>query len=119
MNAPEAMNVLAQLPERASAAACFGEPAMSGDRVAIPVAEVMCGLAFGWGGGTDPERHNEGSGGGGGGGARARAVAVIELGPEGVRVHQIVDQTAVSLAGIAFAGAATALLARGLRRWLR
>lgn len=122
-SASDAMRVLAALPERASAAACFGQPATSGERVVIPVAEVTCGLGFGWGRGHSDASGDtpggEGGGGGGGGGARARAVAVIELGPEGVRVHPIVDQTSVSMAGIAFASAGLAIVGSAVKRLLR
>lgn len=121
MDVPEALNSIAQLPERASAAACFGPATTVGDRVAIPVAEVMCGIGVGWGGGEYEQGgvEQKGGGGGGGGGARARGVAVIEVAPDGVRVHPIVDQTAVSLAGITFASAAIGIFATTLRRLVR
>lgn len=125
MNQPEAMSALSQLPDRASAAAVFGAPATSGDRVVIPVAEVTIGIGFGWGGGrsievgTDGRPPSAGSSGGAGGGARSRAVAVIELSPDGVRVHPIVDQTSISLAGIAFAASALQLVSQIAKRLLR
>ena len=62
---------------------------------------------------------SEGSGGGGGGGSRVRGVAVIEVAPDGVRVHPILDQTAVALAGIAFAAAAAAIMSRMLLKLVR
>jgi len=110
------MTELAHIPERASAAACFGQPATSGERTVIPVAEVQYGLGIGWGSGAEADSS---SGGGGGGGSRVRGVAVIEVAPDGVRVHPIVDQTSITLAGIAFASAATAISARALQKLIR
>lgn len=121
MEQPEAITSIAQIPDRATAAACFGSPASAGDRIVIPVGEVIYAMGFGWGksevekGGVE----REGSGGGGGGGSRIRGVAVIEVAPDGVRVHPIVDQTSVVLAGIAFASAAVAITARTLTKLLR
>ena len=118
MEPTEALAELARIPERTSAAACFGAPATAADRTIIPVAEVTYGLAFGWGGGEDPQA-GKGSGGGAGGGSRARGIAVIELSPSGVRIHPIVDQTSVALAGIAFATAAATLTSRTLLKLVR
>lgn len=121
MDVPEAFNSIVQLPERASAAACFGTPTTAGDRVAIPVAEVMCGLGMGWGRGQTEEAgvEREGSGGGGGGGARSRGVAVIEVGPDGVHVHTILDETAVALARLTFVTATIVICATTLRKLIR
>lgn len=121
MDVPAAFNSIVQLPERASASACFGTPTTAGDRVAIPVAEVMCGLGMGWGGGGEHESgvEREGSGGGGGGGARARGVAVIEVAPDGVRVHSILDETAVALARLTFVAGAVVIVATTLRKLVR
>lgn len=114
MDAPGALLELSRIPDRSGAAVCFGPPTAAGERVVIPVAEVYYGLGLGWGGGTDPKTSAQGGGGGGGGGSRSRAVAVIEVGPDGVRVHPVRDDTAITLAGIAFASAATAIVARTL-----
>ena len=119
MEAPQAISELAHIPDRASASACFGAPTEAGGRVIIPVAEVAYGLGLGWGGGRGPGTEGEGGGGGGGGGSRIRGVAVIEVGPDGVRVHPIEDRTAITLAGIAFASAATAITARALQKLIR
>jgi uncharacterized spore protein YtfJ len=117
----EALTSIAHIPERASAAACFGQAASAGDRTVIPVAEVMYGMGVGWGHG-EHERdgiEHEGGGGGGGGGSRVRAIAAIEVAPDGVRIHPIVDQTAVALAGITFAAAAFTLTTRTLTKLIR
>ena len=119
MNAPEPIRELAQLPEHANAGACFGTPSTSGDRIVIPVAEVMYGFGMGWGGGTAPNDEGSGSGGGGGGGSRVRGVAVIEVSPDGVRVHPVTDTTAIRLSSIAFASATTAIVARTLLKLIR
>ena len=118
MEPSEGITELATIPERANAAACFGEAALVGDHVVIPVAEIMYGLGFGWGSGRSGESE-EGSGGGGGGGARARGVAVIHVSPGGVEVQAIRDETAITLAGIAFAGTALAIAARTLNKLIR
>jgi len=44
---------------------------------------------------------------------------VIELAPEGVRVHPVYDQTRITLAGITFASTAAALASRTLLKLLR
>jgi uncharacterized spore protein YtfJ len=117
MDSAEAIKELAQVPERTSAAHCFGEPVSAGERTVIPVAEVAYGVGFGWGGGGDAE--SKGSGGGGGAGGRARGVAVIELSPDGVRIHPVFDQTAITLAGLTFASSATAIASRTLLKLIR
>ncbi len=121
MEPPEALNHLAQAPERANASSCFGTPIIAGDRTVIPVAEVTYGVGFGFGAGGGESDDESGSGGGGGGGAggRARGVAVIEIGPDGTRVLPVHDQTAITLAGLSLAGAATAIASRTLLKLIR
>ena len=116
---PEAFRELARIPERARVDASFGAASTSGERTIIPVAEVMYGFGMGFGGGTSAEKGDSGSGGGGGGGSRVRGVAVIEVAPDGVRVHPVVDVTAIALAGITFAAASTAVTARTLLKLFR
>ena len=114
MNAAEARDIL-QLQGRVGAETCFGAPAVGPDgRIAIPCAEVIFGLGFGWGGDLD-----QGGGTGGGTGARSRPVAVIEIGPNGVRVHPIEDRTAILVARLALAAAAVAILSRIVHRFTR
>src|SRR5690606_16654554 len=117
----EAITSIAHIPERASAAACFGLPASAGERTVIPVAEVTYGVGVGWGGGEMERdgRETEGGGGGGGGGSRVRGVAVIELASDGVRVHPIVDQTKVAQVGIVFRSIAFIFGTRALRKLIR
>jgi uncharacterized spore protein YtfJ len=119
VDVPEALRAVAGIPEHATSQAVFGPVTTNGDTTVIPVGEVWYGFGFGFGGGSDPDTRVEGTGGGAGAGARARGVAVIELGPGGVRVHAVRDDTAISLAGIAFAAAATAITARTLVKLLR
>lgn len=122
MQAPEAIRELAQIPERASARACFGEPTTAGERTVIPVAEVMFGFGMGWGGADtrrDQQEQETGGGGGGGGGSRVRGIAVIEVAPDGVRVHSVRDETSIALAAIALASASTAIVARTLTKLIR
>jgi uncharacterized spore protein YtfJ len=119
MNSDEAIAQVARLPERAGAASCFGDPVSHGDRTVIPVAEVSFGFGFGWGQGSGPQGEGEGGGGGAGGGARARGIAAIDVGPTGVRILPIEDQTALRLASITFASTSTAIVARTLLKLLR
>ena len=121
-NAPESLAELASIPEKATASACFGDSSSVGDHLVIPVAEVTYGLGFGYGYGrstSDGAATETGGGGGGGGGSHVRGVAVIHASPSGVEVHAIRDETAITLAGIAFASAATAIVARTLNKLIR
>jgi uncharacterized spore protein YtfJ len=124
MTQEERFQELARIPERATAAACFGEPVTSGERTAIPVAQVTYGMGFGYGSGgegpaSDGAQLSGGGGGGGGGGSSARAIAVIEVAPEGVRVLPIQDHTSIALAGITLGGTAIALISRTLIKLFR
>ncbi len=70
----------------------------AGDRVVIPAATIEFSGGFGFGG------EGPANGGGGGGGHHTgRPVAVIEVGPEGVRVRPVVDFTKVGLTLVAAA----------------
>lgn len=109
-----AFKALEAISDQATSAACFGPPTSVGSRTIIPVAELYYGLGLGWGGGSDAIKRAEGGGGGGGGGLRSRGVAVIEVGPDGVRVLPIRDVTAIALAALTFASAATIIIARTL-----
>ena len=108
-----------RIPDRATAAACFGAPVTAGDRTVIPVADIQYGFGMGWGGSPGNTDVPGGSGGGAGGGARTRAIAVIEVAPNGVRILPIEDQTSIRIAAITFASAATAILARTLLKLIR
>jgi uncharacterized spore protein YtfJ len=75
-----------------SADRVFAEPVRIGDRVVIPAASIEFSGGFGFGG------DNNSNGGGGGGGHQAgRPVAIIEAGPDGVRVKPVIDFTRVGL----------------------
>ncbi len=81
-----------------SADRVYAEPVRAGDRVVIPAASVEFSGGFGFGG------DNVSNGGGGGGGHQAgRPVAIIEVGPDGVRVKPVIDFTRVGLTVIAAA----------------
>ena len=108
-----------RIPDRATAAACFGTPVVSGDRTVIPVADISYGFGVGWGGSEASATTPGGHGGGGGGGARTRAIAVIEVAPHGVRILPIEDRTSIRIATITFASVATAILARTLLKFVR
>jgi uncharacterized spore protein YtfJ len=124
--APESLAELASIPEKATAAACFGETSVVGDHLVIPVAEVTYGLGFGYGYGTNRSTREDaesetgsGGGGGGGGGSHVRGVAVIHASPSGVEVHPIRDETALLLARMASISATIAIVARTLLKLIR
>ncbi|MFA7248670.1 MAG: spore germination protein GerW family protein [Dehalococcoidia bacterium] len=119
MATEDALAEVTRIPDRANAAACFGTPVISGDRTVIPVADIVYGFGLGWGGSEASDKAPAGHGGGGGAGARTRAIAVIEVAPGGVRILPIEDQTSIRMAAIAFASAATAILARTLLKLIR
>ena len=75
-----------------SADRVFGEPVRIGDRVVIPAASIEFSGGFGFGGDG-----NSNGGGGGGGHQAGRPVAIIEAGPDGVRVKPVIDFTRVGL----------------------
>ncbi len=79
-----------------SADSVFREPVRVGERVVIPAATIAYGGGFGFGG------DNMDNGGGGGGGWNdGRPVAVIEAGPDGVKVRPVVDYTRIALTVLA------------------
>ena len=81
-----------------SADRVFAEPVRIGDRVVIPAAAIEVSGGFGFGG------DSASNGGGGGGGHQAgRPVAIIEAGPQGVRVKPVIDFTKVGLTVVAAA----------------
>ena len=75
-----------------SADRVFAEPVRIGDRVVIPAASIEFSGGFGFGGDG-----NSNGGGGGGGHQAGRPVAIIEAGPDGVRVKPVIDFTRVGL----------------------
>jgi uncharacterized spore protein YtfJ len=81
-----------------SADRVFAEPVRIGERVVIPAAAIEFSGGFGFGGDSFS------NGGGGGGGHQAgRPVAIIEAGPDGVRVRPVIDFTRVGLTVVAAA----------------
>jgi uncharacterized spore protein YtfJ len=120
---------LSSITEEVNVDAVFGEPQEIGDRILIPVAELMYGVGAGAGSATgsakeetddgeplpadkaeaspdeaeaiaEDEQGGVASGAGGGGGAKARPIAYIEVGPDGTRVQGIQDEQKITLAGI-------------------
>ncbi|MEZ5171493.1 MAG: hypothetical protein R3A49_12210 [Acidimicrobiia bacterium] len=87
----------------------FGEPEHVGDHVVITAAAIQRsgGYGFGAGGGDDSgdddrgESGGDGGGGGGGGHGEARPVAVIDVGPNGVRVQPVLDFTKIGVTVLA------------------
>ena len=106
----------ARLDAAARAESAVGTPRSIGERTVIPLAEVYYGGGFGLGGGSAPQsgaKPGSGMGGGGGFGGRVRPVAVVDVGPEGVRVRPVFDASAIGLALV------TVGLATLLRFWRR
>lgn len=121
MPVEENLAEIMRLPDRATAAACFGTAVTAGERTVIPVADIQYGFGLGFGGseGGGTAQAPAGHGGGAGGGVRTRGIAVIEVAPQGVRILPIEDQTSIRMAGIAFASTATAIIARTLLKLIR
>lgn len=89
-----------RLTQSASVKNVFGEPIHAGDKVIIPVAQVMLGMGGGYGHGTQKNKQlplpdlsqrtsqdnpETAGGGGGGGGLYATAKGVFEVTPKGTR----------------------------------
>ena len=93
---------LEELQANASVDAVFGQPVTVGDKVIIPIARVTYGFGVGFGEATGPEdeESNGGAGGGEGGGMSVRPLGVVEITPERTRVEPIVNEQAVTLAGM-------------------
>src|SRR5262245_36596808 len=110
----------ARFDAAARAESTVGPPHRVGERMAIPLGEVWYGGGFGLGSGRGSGNQGQGSGTGGGGGfgGRVRPVAVVDVGPEGVRVRPGVDVTSLGLAliGIAMAIVPRLWRAREARR---
>jgi uncharacterized spore protein YtfJ len=107
---------LERLNAVARADSTVGAPRQLGDHMVIPLADVFFGSAFGVGGGSAAESSRtpgSGMGGGAGFGGRVRPVAVVEVGPDGVRVRPVFDASAIGLALV------TVGLATLLRLWRR
>jgi uncharacterized spore protein YtfJ len=120
------LDALVRLSDRLATAGhadrTVGTPRQVGDRTVFPLAEVWYGHGFGLGSGTSPGVSGPaalqsspagGLGGGGGGGGRLRPLAVVEVGPNGTRVHPVIDLAAI---GLALAPLAVVAL---LRLWRR
>ncbi|MCY7358332.1 MAG: hypothetical protein LH609_12910 [Rudanella sp.] len=103
----------ASLNQSASAKNIFGEPVRAGDKVIIPVAQVMLGMGGGYGQGNqqnkkllppDPSRtvssgklETPAEGVGGGGGMRIVAKGVFEITPKATRFIPAYDLRQVLL----------------------
>jgi uncharacterized spore protein YtfJ len=100
------------IPKELGASSCFGDPVERDGHLLIPVARVNFGYGLGFGGGgaetfepgangsDEKTKSDGGSGGGGGGGGSSSPVAIIDIGPNGVKIDAIEDKTRISLAGI-------------------
>lgn len=96
--------LLARFVEGLTARQVFGEPERVGERVVITAAAIQRSGGYGFGGGGDDEvtaGMDGGAGGGGGGHGEARPVAVIEVGPDGVKVRAVLDFTKIGLTVLA------------------
>jgi uncharacterized spore protein YtfJ len=74
----------------------FRDPVHVGDRVVITAAALDIAGGMGVGNGID-NQGNGGGGGGAGGRTEGRPVAAIDIGPEGVRIHPIIDFTRIGV----------------------
>ena len=127
------LDSIADLREKASVNAAFGEPVTIEGRTVIPVAKVGYGFGMGVGhSGADVELGVEADveteiekgasekadaiGGRGVGGMQARPFAIVEVTSEGTRVEPIVDEQKLALAGSLLIGWSVLCLARTLVR---
>jgi uncharacterized spore protein YtfJ len=101
----------ARFDAAARAESTVGAARHVGERAVIPLGEVWYGggLGLGSGRGSGGQGQGSGTGGGGGFGGRVRPVAVVDVGPEGVRVRPVVDVTSL---GLALIGVAMAIVPR-------
>lgn len=95
---------LTNITDMSSGGTVFGPPEYVGERVVITAATFSRagGFGFGGGGGSSEGAAEFGTGGGGGGGgtSEGRPVAVIDIGPEGVRIRPVLDFTKIGLAAL-------------------
>lgn len=109
----------ASLHDNASVKTVFGEPIRAGEKVIIPVAQVMLGMGGGYGHGMQPnkqlmlpdparktasdrpETSTEGAGGGGGGGMRLIAKGVFEITPKTTRFIPVYDPKEILMSLVA------------------
>jgi len=86
----------------ASVHSVFGQPVTVGEKVVIPIASVSYGFGMGFGEATgqEIEEPNGGAGGGEGGGMSARPLGVVEITPERTHVEPIVNEQALTVAGM-------------------
>lgn len=123
----EMTRAVTRLADVASADAVVGPAQERNGRTVIPLAAVTAsyglGMGFGRGEGSGDEDSSDGSGegGGGGGGGRgaARPVAVVEVTNDGLRVHQVVDSTRITLASLALAAWTVFWITRTIRAFRR
>lgn len=120
----EMLSVVREIPEVATANSVVGPPQEKNGQVAIPLASVSAAYGLGVGVGRQPGSGPEGeaaSGGGGGGGGRAssRPVAVLEMTESGIKVHQVVDSTRITVASLALAGWCVFWITRTVRAFRR
>ncbi|MFN0070186.1 MAG: hypothetical protein ACKVVP_01690 [Chloroflexota bacterium] len=112
----------------ASPKAVFSEPVAHGEYMVITASEVGAAGGFGFGRGfgidaagnvsglsQDASSRGGGGGGGGGGSAGGRPVAIIEIGPDGVKVKPVVDVTKFMLGAISAWVAIAVTLRHGRR----
>ena len=124
MSLERMFDTLEGLRSTASVDAAFGKPQEAHGRFMIPVSSVQVGMGMGFGQGDIKEQSAEQEqasneppgGGGGGGGAGARPIAMIEVTADQTRIHPIVDETKVALAGIALGAWIIFLLLVTVRR---
>jgi uncharacterized spore protein YtfJ len=84
----------------------YGQPISYGDSIIVPVASISQFFGIGMSAGTDQTTESPQSDEVDGGGAarvKARPVALVEIMPEGVDVHPVVDENRALTAGLLFA----------------
>ncbi|MBN1878333.1 MAG: hypothetical protein JXA33_29215 [Anaerolineae bacterium] len=115
-NQQDANGLIEKLLAVAQPGSIFSSPVTCGEHTVITASEVTVSMGYGFGtGGAGGDKQDVavgeeaatpavtqesgyGIGGGGGGYSGGRPVAVIGIGPEGVEVKPIVDETKIALA---------------------
>ena len=125
-NQDKANEVIGRLFTVTQPGTVFSEPVVAGEYTVITTSEVSVGMGLGHGGEFKPQSGENtkdategglGGGGGGGGYAIGRPVAAISVGPHGVKVDPIVDNTKIALAFFTMLGSLIIMMGKMRKRF--
>ena len=115
MDFTQIRELVSQVQTSARVTTAIGDPIQVGDRIVIPVVEVMYGGGGGGGGGKTGQV-DEGSGGGGGGGVRVRPLGCWIIGPTEERWVPSIDYNRLIMVVGTFAALALLTIRKVARR---